>query len=190
MNGDDIFAPYTGQGPLGGMDDDLSPRVLARAQFLTWLKQDHPMIFRQALEKAETDKAYFVEQTGNPAALSGLGWTLDDATGVAVAEPKSWWQSLAEGITSATTAYLGYKGQKASIEMNMERARQGLPPIDLSRYNAPTLRTQVDVSPEILARLRETGTDTLKMMAVVGLGVAGLFFASKMLGGGRGRSRR
>lgn len=179
MSGD-ILAPYTGRGPLGAMESPpLTGRVLARAQFLTWLKQTNPGVFRSALEHAERAKAHFEAQSGDPAALSGLAET---ETGAVV--QKSWWQSLAEGITAAGTAVLAYKGQKASIEMNMARAQQGLPPIDLSRYNAPTVRTQVDVSPEILARLREGGMNT---MLLVGGIAAAVLLLPKLLGG---RSRR
>lgn len=178
--GADILAPYTGQGPLGA---DLTGKALARAQFLTWLKQTNPVVFREGLKVAERAKAHFVAQTGNPAALSGVGLSsLGDGT--TVAESKSWWQSLAEGITQAGTAYLAYKGQKASIDMNLQRAQQGLPPIDYSRYNAPTVRTQVDVSPEILARLREGGTNTL--LLVGGIAAAALILP-KLLGSRRGR---
>lgn len=166
----DVFAPY-GAGPLGALGNDLTPKQRARAQFLTWLKRNNPGLFQAALKHAETAKASFVEQTGNPAALSGLGWSLTESGG-AVAEPKSWWSSLAEGITQAGTAYLAYKGQKAAIDMNLARAQQGLPPMDYSSYAAPTVRTQVDVSPEILARLREGGTNTLLLIG----GIAAAFF--------------
>ncbi len=176
MLGATIFAPYTGQGPLGDTEPPLSQKEIARAQFLTWLKQTYPAVFRHALEVAETAKASFAAQTRNPAALSGLGWTMN-ADGAAAVEPKSWWSSLAEGITQAGTAYLAYKGQKAAIDANMARANQGLPPIDYSAYAAPTVRTQVDVSPEILARLRESGNT----MLYVGLGVLGVLLASKFL---------
>jgi hypothetical protein len=174
----DIFAPYVGQGPLGEVGDDLTPRQLARAQFLTWLKQRHPDVFRHALNVAETAKAHFAAQSGNPAALSGLGYTMS-ADGTAVAEPKSWWSSLAEGITQAGTAYLAYKGQKAAIDLNLQRAQQGLPPIDATRYTAPTVRTQVDVSPEIMARLREGGMNTALL---IGGGILAAILLPKLLG--------
>lgn len=165
----DTFAPY-GAGPLGEIENDLNRTQLARAQFLTWLKRSNPAIFRSALQHAEKAKAHFVAQTGNPAALSGLGQTMlkDGST---VIENKTWWQSATEGILALATGALAYKGQKAAIEMNMRRAEQGLPPIDYSRYSAPTVRTEVDVSPEILARLRESGTSTL---LVIG-GIAAAF---------------
>lgn len=184
MHNQEVFAPYEGQGPLGAFG--LGRRQLARAQFLTWLKNTHPAVFQHGLKVAERAKASFVKQTGDPAALSGLGWTVGE-TGAAVAEPKSWWQSMAEGITQAGTAYLAFRGQKAAIEANMRRVDQGLPPLDYSPYMAPTVRTQVAVSPEILARLKETGADTMKMLAVGGLAVAGFMLISKSLGGGRRR---
>lgn len=175
----EVFAPY-GAGPLGELN--LNRTQLARAQFLTWLKQREPVVFRQALQHAETAKAHFVAQSGNPAALSGLGLTTTKEGG-AVVESKNWWQSLAEGITQAGTAYLAYKGQKAAIDLNLQRAQQGLPPIDVSRYTAPTVRTQVDVSPEILARLREGGTNTLLLVG----GIAAALLLPRLLGGSRRR---
>lgn len=179
----DTFAPY-GAGPLGALEDKLTGTQLARAQFLTWLKQDHPAVFRSALQFAETAKAHFEAQSGNPAALSGLGLTTDKNTGVTTVEPKNWWQSIAEGITQAGTAYLAYKGQKAAIDLNLQRAQQGLPPIDVSRYTAPTVRTQVDVSPEILARLQAGGMNTLLLVG----GLAAAFFVlPKLLGSSRRR---
>ena len=177
----DTFAPY-GAGPLGAVED-LTPTQLARAQFLTWLKRTSPLTFQHALKVAETAKAHFAAQSGNPGALSGVGWTMG-SNGTAVAEPKNWWQSLAEGITSAGTAYLAYKGQKAAIDLNLQRAQQGLPPIDVSRYTAPTLRTQVDVSPEILARLREGGTNTLLLVGGI---AAAVLLLPRLLGGSRSR---
>lgn len=179
----DVFAPY-GAGPLGAVGEPLTGKALARAQFLTWLKQTSPNTFRHALRVAENAKAHFEAQTGNPAALSGVGLTTDKNTGVTVEESKNWWQALAEGITSAGTAYLAYKGQKAAIDLNLQRAQQGLPPIDVSRYTAPTVRTQVDVSPEILARLRESGTNT---MLLVGGIAAAFLILPKLLGGSRRR---
>lgn len=184
MNGAAVFAPYEGQGPLGALEAGelgLTRTELAKAQFLTWLKDRHPAVFNHALKVAETSKAHFADQTGNPAALAGLGWTMS-ADGGAVAEPKTWWSSLAEGITQAGTAYLAYKGQKANIELNMQRAQQGLAPIDYSAYTAPTLRTQVDVSPEILARLKEGSFNTVLL---VGGGILAFMLFSKLLGRGR-----
>jgi hypothetical protein len=69
----------------------------------------------------------------------------------------------------------------------MRRVEQGLPPLDYSAYMAPTVRTQVDVSPEIMARLRETGADTMKTLIVVGAVGAGVFMLSKVLGGSKRR---
>ena len=172
----DTFAPY-GAGPLGELD--LNRTQLARAQFLTWLKRTSPMTFQHALKVAETAKSHFVAQSGNPRALSGLGENTDGTVST-----KTWWQSLAEGITQAGTAYLAYKGQKANIDLNLQRAQQGLPPIDYSRYTAPTVRTQVDVSPEILARLREGGTNTL--LLVGGIAAAALLLP-RLLGGSKRR---
>jgi len=184
----DVFVPYSGQGPLGAVSvaaAGFTPKQLVRAQFLTWLKRTHPAVFNHGLRVAETAKASFVRQSGNPAALSGLGATVVPGKAGAIVEPKSWWSSLAEGIAQAGTAYLAYRGQRAAIDANMRRVDQGLPPMDYSPYMAPTVRTQVDVSPEIMARLREAGADTMKMVTMVAIGAAGVFLLSKFIGGKR-----
>jgi len=170
-----IFAPYTGQGPLGDAAPDapapkLYGRTLARAQFLTWLRTFNPALFEAAVKQAEDWKA----SLASPTALSGLG--ADDS------EPSTWWQQLTEGLTSMGTAYLAYKGQQQVLQTNIQRAQMGLPPIDPST-GAPTVRTQVSLSPQLLSRLGDGGT----MVLYAGLGLAALYLLTNVFGGRRGR---
>ena len=183
-----IFAPYQ-KGPLGELTDNLTRTELSKAQFLTWLKDRYPAVFKYGLKVAETDKARWAQQSGNPGALSGLNdmYVPDygmgaKSGGTVVQEPATWWQSATEGILALATGSLAYKSQKAAIEANMRRAELGQPPVDYSAYGAPTVRTQIALSPEILARLKETGMTTA---LIIGAGVLAVMLLPKLLGGSR-----
>lgn len=158
-----VFAPYLGDGPLGALPEQatlarehgLSTRELARAQFLTWLKNNHYGIFQRIVADAEKAKRAFEHQSGNKAAIAGLAQVQIGTQ--AVSAPKTWWQSAIDSLTQLATGALVYKGQKAAIEANLKRAEQGLPPIDYTDYTSPVIRTEVGVSPEIIARVKDTG---------------------------------
>lgn len=187
-----IYAPNTGNGPLGATpnvvdDPDATPLVSGdgrvvlkgtteknRARFLDWLREYNPALFRAAVKYAENWKEGVKAAGGAPTALSGVA--LGDTT------DSTWWQQLTQGITSMGTAYLAYEGQKNIIALNTQRASQGLPPLDPST-GAPTVRTTVGLSPELMARL-QTGGSWLIIGAV---GIAGLMLLKSVLGGGRRR---
>lgn len=154
--------------------------VLARAQFLQWVKDTHPQLFRGALKYAESWREGEADRQGNPGTVSGLGEVYDPSgapTGVVA--PTNFWQQFATGITALGTAYLGYKGQKNVLEMNLQRAQAGLPPID-PVTGAPTVRTSVSLSPEIMARLNDTGATLQKVILWGGLGFLGYMLIRKV----------
>lgn len=184
-----IFAPNQGNGPLGDVtvvdDPDAQPLVSAdgsvvlkgtteknRARFLDWLREYNPALFRASIKYAETWKEGVKAAGGSPAALSGVA--LGDT------DTSTWWQQLTQGITSMGTAYLAYEGQKNIIQLNTQRAAQGLPPLDPTT-GAPTIRTSVGLSPELMARL-QTGGSWLVIGAVA---IAGLMVLKSVLGGRR-----
>lgn len=47
-----------------------------------------------------------------------------------------WYQSVLQNLTQAGTVYLSLQQQKQLNEINLQRAQQGLPPIDASQYQA------------------------------------------------------
>jgi hypothetical protein len=51
----------------------------------------------------------------------------------AIAAPESQWSTW---LTSAVKIYTEYDLQKEVLDINLQRAQQGLPPLDLSRYGA------------------------------------------------------
>lgn len=141
----------------------------ARLQFITWLRKKHPELYSTAMRRTEKWRRQAAAQTGRPATLEGLGQTKGGAV-----EEQSFWQKLSSGITALGTTYLTYKVQKDSMDINLARAEQGLPPVDTS-FAAPIVRTQIDISPEIAARLQETGGEAMRKMMMMGaLGIGAI----------------
>lgn len=138
---------------------NLSRKQLARLQFVTWLKKAAPDVYQQAMGSA----------LRSDATLRGLG-----------EEPaKSVWEKFTDALTGVGTTLLTLKAQKDALKLNLQRAQAGLPPIDTSAV-APTVRTQVDVSPELAQKLIDTTGEGLnKALVWGGLGLLGLMIAKK-----------
>ena len=134
----------------------------ARLQFVTWFRKAHPELYRQAMSRTEAWRKRSARATGRPATLEGLGQTKPG-----VVETQSFWEKLQSGITTLGTTYLTYKTQKDAMEINLARAEDGLPPVDTS-FAAPIVRTQIEISPEIAARLQETGGEAMRKMMLFG----------------------
>ena len=100
-----------------------------RAKFLSWVKSQHPKIYRMALLRA-----------GNRGrSLSGLGQ-----------EEVSWWSKMVTSIQEVIPAALQYRQQKDIMKMQLQRAQAGLPPANVADYT-PVLKIQTDIAPETRA---------------------------------------
>lgn len=85
----------------------------------------------------------------------------------ATTQPTAWYQSVAQTIAQAATQYLTLEQQRELLKIQNERARQGLPPLDVSQY---TPGVSVGV---------ESGTQKTLLLA---LGIAGgIFLLGKVL---------
>lgn len=130
---------------------------LARAQFVTWLKNTHPDLW-QGIMQSE---------------LGGLG--VHEAP-EAVPE-RSMWEKIIDGATKVGSTYLQYEAQRKILKMNIERAQQGLPPLDPSIIGAtPVIRTEIDISPEMAAGLKQKLGMGIGTIALIGAGVLLLLF--------------
>jgi hypothetical protein len=151
-------------------------KQLARAQFATWLKETHPALFQSALRYAENWREKTAAAQGRPAAISGLGETPTGAV-----QEQTFWQKFVEGMTGLATGVLAYKGQKEVLEANIRLAEMGQPPIDVSA-GAPTVRTTVDLSPEVLARFQDAGFTTENLIKWGALGLGAFLLIPKLIG--------
>ena len=96
-------------------------KIRDRRQFINWLKRWSPKLYADAKAKAD-----LVEQ--GEATLGGLG---------------GWWDSFTESLTDLGGKYVQFQTQKEILDAQMERMRQGLPPLQTSEY-APTIAIKPD----------------------------------------------
>ena len=127
--------------------------LAARLQFVDWLKTNLPSLYQEAMAQAKS---------GN---LKSLG------------ETPTLWERLATSITNLYGTIEGAKIQKEILSVNLDRAKQGLPPVDASTM-APVVKTQVSVTPEMAAELR-AGTNKALMYGGIAAGVVLLLMMSK-----------
>ena len=128
----------------------------AKLQFLTWVKQTHPALFEQALQQTRSR-----EDT-----QAQLGQT--DSGG-------SFWDKLSENLTKLGTAYLSFKNQKQVMDLNLQRAEQGLPPVDMGA-TAPVVRTEVSLPPDVVSQVTASAKTGLNTMLLVAAAAAAFLF--------------
>lgn len=148
----------------------------SRVAFAGWLKRTNRDLYDRAMQNAETWRRKQAKQQGNPATISGLG-----QTGTGATAPQSFWQQFVSGVMNLATGVLAFKGQKEILEANIKRVEQGLPPIDPATM-APAMRTEIEISPEIAARLQQTASEALPKLLIP---VALIGGALLLLGGRR-----
>jgi len=122
-------------------------------QFALWLKKRYPLVYASAIKQASA-----------PTGLGAVSST-DSTTPTATT---SWLDTISNTIKSiipaASAAYIA----KQTIDVNIERAKAGLPPID-----SGSLAPQVNVSlpPAQISQITNAGK-----YALYGVGALGLLF--------------
>jgi hypothetical protein len=141
----------------------LSPE--AGRKFAAWVKIAHPALFAAAERKAGG--------TG----LAGLG---QDTAPTATAPPQGALERFVSTITQLAPVYIQARAQKELLDVQMDRARAGLPPLRPTDY-APAVQLSVDPS------MYSPQLEALKPWLLYGgIAVAGLVLF-RMFGGSRGR---
>lgn len=136
----------------------------SRTQFADWLKTNHPALFQRAIRIAENATNNGLGQIGPPAPAT---------------EPtKSFWEKFTEAAAGLGTTYLTLKNQRDAMKINLDRAQQGLPPIDAAT-SAPVIRVQTDLSPQLTDRLVSTAGEGLNKMLLLGAAAVAAFFIFK-----------
>lgn len=124
----------------------ISQQAQAQAQFLTWVRKRFPELYFAAVDVADEN------------GLSGLG-----------AEGDSWWQRASGALLGLGTTYLALKNQRDAMRLNLARAEQGLPPVDVSA-TAPVIRTEIDLPPDVINKLTTgAGTQVNKILLFGGV---------------------
>ncbi len=124
----------------------------AALQLALWLKRKYPKLYAASISSR---------------GLSGLGDTAP-STSTTPAATTGWLDTLTGMLKQAVPVYLSTYQQKQLIDINIERAKQGLPPVDQS-----SIAPQVNVSlpPEQMNQITSAGK-----YALIGVGVLGVAF--------------
>jgi hypothetical protein len=138
--------------------------------FLQWLQTNQPAIYRRA-------RPTIVKQAGSALSLAGLGLTDPTTTAAETPAPTSWADSLKNIVMAASQAYLSreqIKAQSKVVDLQLNRARAGLPPLDIDLNSMGLQPPQVQVG---------VADNTLKMGALVLGGLGLLYVLGRVLGG-------
>lgn len=98
----------------------------SRQQFINWLRNKHPGLYAKAIQRVGTP----------PTGVAGLG---QDET------EQTWWQKFASTIGNLSQQALAYKTQKDLLDVQLARAQEGQPPLDMTAYQP---RVLVSADPE------------------------------------------
>jgi hypothetical protein len=128
----------------------------SRLDFAQWLKNTHPDIFNRAIKIASQNET-----------LGALG------------AENGFWSKFTTAAMGLGTTYLALKNQRDAMKINLERAQQGQPPIDIAT-TAPVIRTQIDMSPELTNKLVSTaGAGINRTLMLAGAALLAAFFIFK-----------
>lgn len=87
------------------------------------------------------------------------------------AKPVAWYQDVLQQLTTAATSYLSLEQQRELLRIQNERARQGLPPLDVSQY-----------TPGVSVGVAQSTQNTLLWVVTI---AGGVYLAGQFLGGRR-----
>lgn len=176
----DPSAGFLGGDPAGKQKIILRPKKGAAPGlpgFLAWLAATHPKAY-DYVRVSVPDYAADIEGLRSGASeLRGLGLDLSfdapnpDMPTVNIPAPDtSVWSQIATAVSQAAAAYVPLAQQKKLLDLQVERARQGLPPLDTSQYESATAGVQFGVN---------RSTQNTVLMVAAGLG--GLFLLSQLM---------
>lgn len=84
-------------------------------------------------------------------------------------EEPAWWEKLASTAGDIAKGYLSYKQQDKITDMQVERMKRGMPPIeDPGRYMAPTVKIAHEVDPQQLRDVITPSKETQNMLLLGG----------------------
>lgn len=132
-------------------------KVANQKRFLRWLEAWNPQLHAAAVNAANA-------VTENDTGLGALN---------------SWWDSFTDKISQLGSKYVQFRTQKEILDAQMERMRQGLPPLETGQY-APTVAIKPDAgtTAEITSAIG-SGIGKLSTPLMLAAAALGFFFLTK-----------
>ncbi len=100
-------------------------------QFLHWMKLNQPAVYAAATRSANETATLGAADT-TPAPTQGQGW----------------WGNFIDAAKQLVPVIVQAKSQKDILDVQLTRARQGLPPLNTSQI-APTVQIQAGLTPAL-----------------------------------------
>lgn len=121
------------RGPLGNANGNGNDKAAAEAQrkFLEWMRN----AYGDELAELIAIRAEEIARKEAPRD-DGLGQTEDG-------DDRKWWEKIVDAGTEVLPKYLEYQQQADIIDVQMERAREGKPPLNTDEY-APSVQVGLD----------------------------------------------
>lgn len=190
---------------MNGRNNERKTRATMR--FSSWLRKFHPEMHAAVMERMggrEAPANGALNQLGEAWDMfypsnyySGTGYRgryhaqsehlgqIDPFGGVGVPAPTTttadngaWYSDFLAFAKEAVPAYLAYDAQKDIMDLNLERAKQGLDPIDPGAV-APQIRVTTDLPPEVRGLVSQAkGMGNILLWGALGLGA---FFVVRAL---------
>ena len=160
-------------------------KTRATMRFLSWLRKFSPEMHASVMERLGGREAPAngpLNRLSNSWDLAGLGaespLIVGTTTTTSTTTDKPWYMEALDFAKQAVPAYLAYDAQKDLMDLNMERAKQGLDPIDPGLV-APQVTMQHQLPPEtrgLIDQMKMGGN--LLLWGALGIGA---FFLVRMI---------
>lgn len=164
-------------------------KTRATMQFLAWAQRFSPEYAAAIVERVgDAPKAGPLNALGESwNMLGGLGEDIDAATGVTTTIATStttggsgdffsfeWANKALDVAAKAIPAYFQYDTQKQLMDLNITRAKNGLPPIDPGVV-APQVKVIMDLPPDVRGQLDKWRVGGANILLWGAVAVAGFF---------------
>lgn len=137
---------------------DLNDNKKQRAaeQFLEWVKNTFPPGTAEQIMESAGENTLGAENVSEPVSMS-------------------WGEKILDAATKILPAYQQYKMQSQIIDLQINRAKRGEPPLNVEQYGAPPVRVQV--APAFTGTL----SPTVKTGLWIGAGLFALLLLAPMV---------
>ena len=141
----------------------------AKIALAKWIEKRDPFLFETLV------KRYQMQQQ-----MNGLGFSFSDFNFADFAS------NITDAVKSVAPALVQYKAQSKILKAQLERAKQGQPPLDAAAYT-PTVKVAAEVTPEMEAAATRVAQKSIqsgfgemqKLLPIVGIGLAAVLLLKK-----------
>ena len=149
----------------------MNTQIAAQKQYIDWIRKNDPFLWEVAKKRLQLLKTEMGDTAPQPISISSI------------------FSNLVETVKAAAPSLLQIKQQKDIMDMQIKRAKQGLPPANVEDYT-PSVKIQPVITSETEAAITRVASQTLnegiggiirKYGFFVALGLGLFVFRKKLL---------